>query len=80
MSKFWDFDGYVKGSNEDFRSYVERFKHYWKVTQIEDDSLKKFAFITALGKHSYKTLKDLLLPSSPEEQSLEDLVKVLKEH
>lgn len=80
MSKFWEFDAYVEGGDEDFSSYVERFNHYWKVTQIEDDSLKKSAFITALGKHPYKTLKDLLLPSSPEEKSFEDLVKVLKEH
>ncbi|KAH9384278.1 hypothetical protein HPB48_026271 [Haemaphysalis longicornis] len=61
-------------------SYVEWFIHYWKVTQIEDESLKKSTFITALGKHPYKTLNDLLLPSSPGEQPLEDVVKVLKAH
>ncbi|KAH9360234.1 hypothetical protein HPB48_009409 [Haemaphysalis longicornis] len=73
-------DAYVEGGDEDFCSYVERLNHYWKVTQIEDDSLKKSAFITAIGKHPYKTLKDQLLPSSPEDKSFEDLVKVLKEH
>ncbi|KAL1419586.1 hypothetical protein MTO96_025249 [Rhipicephalus appendiculatus] len=80
MSNFWEFDSYVEGGDEDFNSYVERFEHYWKVTQMEDSGLKKSAFITALGKRPYRTLKDLLLPAKPDDKSFEDLVSVLKEH
>lgn len=61
-------------------SYVEHWDHYLKVTQIEDGNLKKFAFITALKKRPYKTLKDVLLPATREDKSFEDVVNVLKEH
>ncbi|KAL1444097.1 hypothetical protein MTO96_030051 [Rhipicephalus appendiculatus] len=70
----------VEGGDEDFNSYVERFEHCWKVTQIEDSGLKKSAFITALGKRPYRTLKNLLLPAKLDDKSFEDLVSVLKEH
>ncbi|KAG0435009.1 hypothetical protein HPB47_018733 [Ixodes persulcatus] len=40
----------------------------------------KFPFITALGKHQYKTLQDQPLPAAPEHEPFEDLVQVLKEY
>lgn len=75
ISKFWESDTYMEGGDEDFNSYIEQFEHYWK-----DSSVKKSAFITALGKHPYKTLKDWLLPATLEDKLFEDLVQVLKEH
>ncbi|XP_072145332.1 uncharacterized protein [Dermacentor andersoni] len=80
MAKFLDFEPFVDDGEEDFMSYVERFDHYWKVTQNKDDSLKKSAFITAIGKRPYKTLKDLLLPAKPEDKSFNEIVAVLREH
>nr|XP_054930096.1 uncharacterized protein K02A2.6-like [Dermacentor andersoni] len=80
LLQFLEFNTYVKDGDEDFNSYVDRFDHYWKVTQIEDGNLKKSTFITALGSRLYKTLKDLLLPATPENKSFEDVVSVLKEH
>ncbi|XP_075556552.1 uncharacterized protein LOC142588603 [Dermacentor variabilis] len=80
MAKFLDFEPFVDDGEEDFISYVERFDHYGKVTQNKNDSLKKSAFITAIGKRPYKTLKDLLLPAKPEDKSFNEIVAVLKEH
>ncbi|XP_065282647.1 uncharacterized protein [Dermacentor albipictus] len=80
MAKFLDFESFIDDGEEDFMSYVERFDHYWKVTQNKDDSLKKSAFITAIGKRPYKTLKDLLLPAKPEDKSFVEIVAVLREH
>ncbi|XP_064468815.1 uncharacterized protein LOC135383143 isoform X1 [Ornithodoros turicata] len=80
MAKMWEFDAFIDEGDEDFASYVERFGHYCKVANVQDEELKKSAFITAIGKKAYKTLKDLLLPSKPEEKSFKDLVKVLSEH
>ncbi|XP_064464895.1 uncharacterized protein LOC135376222, partial [Ornithodoros turicata] len=80
MAKMWEFDAFIDEGDEDFASYVERFGHYCKVANVQDEELKKSAFITAIGKKVYKTLKDLLLPSKPEEKSFKDLVKVLSEH
>ncbi|XP_064476132.1 uncharacterized protein LOC135390043 isoform X3 [Ornithodoros turicata] len=80
MSKFWEFEPYVEGGDEDFISYIERFGHFWKVTRIEDNALKTSALITEIGKRAYKTLKDLLLPSKPQQKTYDQLVQVLKDH
>ncbi|KAL1479916.1 hypothetical protein MTO96_051480 [Rhipicephalus appendiculatus] len=82
MSKFWEFDSYVDGGDgdKDFSSYVERFEHYWRVTEIEDGSLNKSAFRTALEKRPYSTLEDLMLPAKPDDKPFEDFVSVMKEH
>lgn len=79
MARLLDFEPYVNDS-EHFTSYVERFDHYWKMTQDKDDSLKKSAFITAIGKRTYKTLKDLLLAAAKPEQIYDKIIKVPKEH
>lgn len=50
------------------------------MTQDKDDSLKKSAFITAIGKRTYKTLKDLLLAAAKPEQIYDKIIKVPKEH
>nr|XP_037290288.1 uncharacterized protein K02A2.6-like [Rhipicephalus microplus] len=76
----WEFDAFIEEGDEDFASYVERFGHYCKVAGVQDEELKKSAFISAIGKKAYKTLKDLLLPAKPEETTFEDLVKVLSGH
>lgn len=80
MAKMWEFDAFIEEGDEDFASYVERFGHYCKVAGVQDEELKKSAFISAIGKKAYKTLKDLLLPAKPEEKTFEDLVKVLSGH
>ncbi|KAL1481111.1 hypothetical protein MTO96_050453 [Rhipicephalus appendiculatus] len=75
MAKMWEFDAFLEDGDEDFDSYVERFEHYCEVANVQEEKLKKSAFITAIGKNAYKTLKDLLLPATPAEKSLADLVK-----
>lgn len=80
MAKMWEFDAFLEDGDEDFASYVERFEHYCEVANVQEEKLKKSAFITAIGKNAYKTLKDLLLPATPAEKSFEDLVKVLSDH
>nr|XP_037272778.1 uncharacterized protein LOC119164663 [Rhipicephalus microplus] len=76
----WEFDAFIEEGDEYFALYVERFGHYCKVAGVQDEELKKSAFISAIGKKAYKTLKDLLLPAKPEEKTFEDLVKVLSGH
>ncbi|KAL1427089.1 hypothetical protein MTO96_017747 [Rhipicephalus appendiculatus] len=80
MAKKWEFDAFLEDGDEDFASYVGRFEHYCEVANVQEEKLKKSAFITAIGKNAYKTLKDLLLPATPAEKSLAGLVKVLSDH
>ncbi|KAL1442397.1 hypothetical protein MTO96_046431 [Rhipicephalus appendiculatus] len=70
----------LEDGDEDFALYVERSEHYCEVSNVQEEKLKKSAFITTIGKNAYKKLKDLLLPATPVEKSLVDLVKVLSDH
>ncbi|XP_049268434.1 uncharacterized protein LOC125757180 [Rhipicephalus sanguineus] len=78
MATLGRFDQFMEDGDEDFQSYVERFDHFLKPSQVSDD-LKVSVFITAIGKKAYKTLKTLLEPEKPENKTYAQLVQTLKE-
>ncbi|KAL1468209.1 hypothetical protein MTO96_025611 [Rhipicephalus appendiculatus] len=78
MATMGRFDQFIEDGDEDFQSYVERFDHFLKASQVSDD-LKVSVFITAIGKKAYKTLKTLLEPEKPENKTYEQLVQTLQE-
>lgn len=79
MTSFGCFESFTEEGDEDFESYVERFEHYIRATQVSDD-LKVSAFVTAIGKQAYRTLKNLLAPVKPEAKTYDELVRALKGH
>ncbi|XP_065311755.1 uncharacterized protein [Dermacentor albipictus] len=79
MASFGHFEPFTEEGDEDFESYVERFEHYIHATQVSDD-LKVSAFVTAIGKQTYRTLKNLLAPVKPEAKTYDELVRALKGH
>lgn len=79
MALLGQFERIDEDEDEDFESYVERFEHYVRAVKVSDD-LKVSTFVTAMGKKTYRTLKNLLAPAKPEEKEYSQLVTVLKEH
>ncbi|XP_049517058.1 uncharacterized protein LOC119439901 [Dermacentor silvarum] len=79
MASFGCFESFTEEGDEDFESYVERFEHYIRATQVSD-YLKVSAFVTAIGKQAYRTLKNLLAPVKPEAKTYDELVRALKGH
>ncbi|XP_077555287.1 uncharacterized protein LOC144169801 [Haemaphysalis longicornis] len=79
MASLGQFERFDEDEDEDFESYVERFEHYVRAVKVSDD-LKVSTFVTAMGKKTYRTLKNLLAPAKPEEKEYSQLVTVLKEH
>ncbi|XP_049522588.1 uncharacterized protein LOC119449072 [Dermacentor silvarum] len=79
MASFGRFESFTEEGDEDFESYVERFEHYIRSTKVSDD-LKVSAFVTAIGKQAYRTLKNLLAPVKPEAKTYDELVRALKGH
>ncbi|XP_049524972.1 uncharacterized protein LOC125946302 [Dermacentor silvarum] len=79
MASFGRFESFTEVGDEDFEFYVERFEHYIRATQVSDD-LKVSAFVTAIGKQAYCTLKNLLAPVKPEAKTYDELVRALKGH
>ncbi|KAH7933553.1 hypothetical protein HPB49_013869 [Dermacentor silvarum] len=72
------FDQFIEDGDEDFQSYLERFDHFLKASQVSD-ALKVSVFITAIGNKAYKTLKTLLEPEKPGNKTNEQLVQTLQE-
>ncbi|XP_049272464.1 uncharacterized protein LOC125758846 [Rhipicephalus sanguineus] len=77
MASFGRFDPFTEEGDEDFDSYAERFEHYVRATQVSED-LKVSVFVTAIGKQAYRTLKNLLAPTKPEEKTYAELLQILK--
>ncbi|XP_075742492.1 uncharacterized protein LOC142796215 [Rhipicephalus microplus] len=78
MATFGRFDQFIEDGDDDFQSYVKRFDHFLKASQVRDD-LKVLVFLTAIRKKTYKTLKTLLEPEKPENKTYAQLVQTLKE-
>ncbi|KAL1477225.1 hypothetical protein MTO96_035913 [Rhipicephalus appendiculatus] len=79
VASFGRFEPFTEEGDEDFDSYTERFEHYVRATQVSED-LKASVFVTAIGKQAYRTLKNLLAPTKPEEKTYAELLQILKGH
>lgn len=79
MAAAGKFEPFLEDGDEDFESYIERFEHFLRATQVSDD-LKVSVLITAIGKKTYRTLKNLLAPTKPEEKEYAQLIQALKKH
>ena len=66
--------------SEDWESYEERLQQYFKANGITDADKKVAAFLTVIGSHLYKLLRNLVSPAKPADKSYEELTQVLKQH
>ena len=65
---------------EDWTEYVERFKQFLIAMNVTDGDRKQAMFLTCVGRNTYKILRNLLAPKKPEEESFDNLTKVLEGH
>ncbi len=75
MSNFEIFD-----EKEDWTEYVERFKQFLIAMNVTDGDCKRAMFLTCVGRNTYIILRNLLAPKKPEEESFDNLTKVLEGH
>ena len=71
--------------SDDFQDYLERFEQFCLANDIgESDNAakkkKKAVFLSVIGASTYKLLKTLMAPDKPNDKSLKDITKALKEH
>lgn len=64
---------------EDFESYVSRVKLFFTANEIADKR-KVPAFLSIIGPKAFALIKDLVSPQAPEEKTLDELIKTLKDH
>ncbi|XP_031334253.1 uncharacterized protein LOC116164247 [Photinus pyralis] len=66
--------------NSDWTIYKARLNNYFVVNGIQDDVKKRAILLTCLCEQTYKLVYDLCIPKAPEEQSFDNLIKVLNNH
>lgn len=64
---------------ENFRSYEDRLRQYFKVYAVEEKD-KVPVFITIVGSEVYDILMSLTIPDLPSTKSFEELMKILGNH
>ena len=64
---------------EDFKSYSERVTLFMTANDVKEEK-QVAVFLSVLGAQTYKLLKSLLTPESPEKKSVDELIKVLETH
>lgn len=74
--KIGDFDP----EKEDWDLYVERLAYYFAANDIKDKEKQKAILLSVIGADSYKLLRNLVVPATPADKSLDELVEVMKEH
>ena len=65
---------------EDWESYEERLQQYFKANGITNEEKQVAVFLTVIGSHLYKLLRNLVSPSKPAEKTYEQLTSVIKQH
>lgn len=69
-------DHYIPGT-EPFENYLDRLEAFFAVN-VSSQLDKVNSLIVLIGPEMYKTLKNLVLPSKPQEKSFEHLLGILK--
>ena len=65
---------------EDWEFYEERLQQYFKANGITNEEKQVAVFLTVIGSHLYKLLRNLVSPSKPAEKTYEQLTTVIKQH
>ena len=68
------------GDKDDWQQYVEWLEHFFVANGIDGPEKKRAVFLSVIGSSTYKTLRNLLSPNKPSEQSYADLVEMLCKH
>ena len=75
LGRIAEFDG----NKDDWPQYVERLGYFFDANSIMDEK-KRVVFLSVVGATTYKTLRNLLFPTKPNEKSYDELIAVLTKH
>ena len=64
----------------DWKSYIERAKQYFAANDIADGGKQRAILLSSCGDASYRTIKDVLPPTTPGEASFKTIVDKMTKH
>ena len=76
FGKIEEFDS----KEEEWPQYVERLGHYFVANGVDVNEKKRAIFLTLVGPKTYKLLRSLIHPATPNDKSYAELVEALTKH
>ena len=71
---------YFNSNQESWSSYMERLGYYFTANDVRDDDKKKAILLTVCGPAAFELLKSLLQPSTTNDKTYPEIIKVLSDH
>ena len=71
---------YFNSNQESWSSYTERLGYYFTANDVQDDDKKKAILLTVCGPATFELLKSLLQPSTTNDKTYSEIIKVLSDH
>ena len=68
------------GNADDWEAYIEQLESYFVVNDITTAAKKRAILLSSCGTAAYKTIRNIVAPTKPNEVEYKDLVKKVKEH
>ena len=65
---------------ENWQQYVEQLQFFLEANGVTDQGKKRMTFLSVISSMTFQLLWSLIVPESPGNKSLEDLMEVLKSH
>lgn len=80
MSAVFGAVGPFDGTQETWDNYTERLGFFFQANGIEAAQRKKTILLSVCGASTYKLIRSLLAPTTPERAGYDDIVRKMKEH
>ena len=67
-------------ANSDWAIYKRRLDNYFVANDITDDNRKRPILLNLLNENAYQLVRDLCLPTEPEDKTYASLVAIISSH
>ena len=76
LTLFAEFDSSI----EDWTLYSERFGFFLTANEIKDPAIQQSTLLSSVGSTTYKLIRNLCFPDSPQKKKYEEIVQMLQDH
>ena len=65
---------------DDWTAYCERLQQFFVANEIKEDGKKRAVLLSVCGTASYQLIRSLVAPSKPTDKSVDEIMKLVKDH
>ena len=72
--------GPFDGTQDEWENYVERLGFYFTANKVTNKDQRKAVLLSVCGAQTYKLIRNLLVPQTPDAVEYDDIVKRVLDH